>query len=394
MLMVFGMMFTTSYAAGTNLDPVQKFILEVIELDDDARSEFVDILEDVTPDNYQEYVGKVKKIVSLNDDDITAALKSFASYFSKSGTYKSLFLLMIETFSLNKIEAKDYTVFGFRRIQKMINYEVTGDYYDDRGIRLFVSVFTRLKALTGRDAFFDDPSDQYKLQIKVGGNLLKEQLDSLIGHIQTLKNRKIYTFDDFIDYVEKEINSYENIEIYNFKRFLKSEGLGYSGTLKKPSTDQGISPIERLYLELISLSKAERELFVIEVLDRLIAGDLYGAIEKAQKILGSMPKEDIEAALKAFASYADDNKVAIKLAIKFIGMDIESENFDTSKFSNITERINFLLTGDYDDEKGFIVFVKMMGTLRGLSTSNFIFDDKDDPYKIDIDVSKLKVYQN
>ncbi|HOP99769.1 MAG TPA: hypothetical protein PK604_02845 [Acetivibrio clariflavus] len=91
MLMVFGMMFTTSYAAGTNLDPVQKFILEVIELDDDARSEFVDILEDVTPDNYQEYVGEVKKIVSLNDDDITAALKSFASYFSKSDTYKSLF---------------------------------------------------------------------------------------------------------------------------------------------------------------------------------------------------------------------------------------------------------------------------------------------------------------
>jgi len=387
--MVFGMMFTTSFAAGTNLDPVQKFILEVIELDDKARSEFVAILEDITPTNYKNYVDDVKKIVSLNEDDITAALKAYANY---TGTYKSMLLLMIENFALNEVEAKDYTVFGFRRILKLINYEITGDYYDDRGIRVFISVFKRLKVLTGKDAFYDDPSDVYKLQIKVGGALLKAELDSLIGNIQTFKNKKIYTFDDFIDYVEKEINSYENIEIYNFKRFLKSEGLGYSGALKKPDTDEGLSPIEKLYLKLISLSKAERELFVVEVLDKLLDGDLYGAISKAEKILGSMPKEDIEAALKAFASYVDDNKAAVKLAIKYIAMNIENENFDTSKFSDIAEIANFMFTGDYEDEKGFIIFVKIMGTLRGISTSNFIFDDKNDPYKIDFDLSKLKIY--
>ena len=389
LLMVFGMMFTTSFAAGTNLDPVQKFILEVIELDDKARSEFVAILEDITPTNYKNYVDDVKKIVSLNEDDITAALKAYANY---TGTYKSMLLLMIENFALNEVEAKDYTVFGFRRILKLINYEITGDYYDDRGIRVFISVFKRLKVLTGKDAFYDDPSDVYKLQIKVGGALLKAELDSLIGNIQTFKNKKIYTFDDFIDYVEKEINSYENIEIYNFKRFLKSEGLGYSGALKKPDTDEGLSPIEKLYLKLISLSKAERELFVVEVLDKLLDGDLYGAISKAEKILGSMPKEDIEAALKAFASYVDDNKAAVKLAIKYIAMNIENENFDTSKFSDIAEIANFMFTGDYEDEKGFIIFVKIMGTLRGISTSNFIFDDKNDPYKIDFDLSKLKIY--
>lgn len=389
LLMVFGTMFTTSFAAGTNLDPVQKFILEVIELDDDARAEFVAILEDITPTNYKDYVDDVKKILSLNEDDITAALKAYANY---SGTYKNMLLLMIETFSLNDIEAKDYTVFGFRRILKLINYEITGDYYDDRGMRVFISVFKRLKVLTGKDAFYDDPSDAYKLQIKVGGALLKSQLDSLIEHIQTFKNKKIYTFDDFIDYVEKEINSYENIEIYNFKRFLKSEGLGYSGALKKPDTDEGLSPIEKLYLKLISLSKAERELFVVEVLDRLLDGDLYGAIAKAEKILGSMPKEDIEAALKAFASYVDDNKAAVKLAIKYFAMNIENENFDTSKFSDIAKIANFMFTGDYEDEKGFIIFVKIMGTLRGISTSNFIFDDKNDPYKIDFDLSKLKIY--
>ena len=383
------MMFTTSFAAGTNLDPVQKFILEVIELDDKARSEFVAILEDITPTNYKNYVDDVKKIVSLNEDDITAALKAYANY---TGTYKSMLLLMIENFALNEVEAKDYTVFGFRRILKLINYEITGDYYDDRGIRVFISVFKRLKVLTGKDAFYDDPSDVYKLQIKVGGALLKAELDSLIGNIQTFKNKKIYTFDDFIDYVEKEINSYENIEIYNFKRFLKSEGLGYSGALKKPDTDEGLSPIEKLYLKLISLSKAERELFVVEVLDKLLDGDLYGAISKAEKILGSMPKEDIEAALKAFASYVDDNKAAVKLAIKYIAMNIENENFDTSKFSDIAEIANFMFTGDYEDEKGFIIFVKIMGTLRGISTSNFIFDDKNDPYKIDFDLSKLKIY--
>lgn len=389
---VFGMLFSTSFAAGPDLEPTQKFILEVIELDDDARADFVDILENITPSNYLDYVDDVSAIISLNDDDITAALKAYANYPS---TYKTAFLVMVENFRLSEIEAKDYTLFGFRRIQKMINFEVTGDYYDDRGIRLFVSVFKNLKYLTGKNSFFDDPSDPYKLDIKVGSNTLEKALNQLIGHIQSLKNRNIDTFDEFIAYIERVINSHANIEIYNFKRFLVSEGLGYSGALKKPSAaEEGVtlSPIERLYIELIAMSKAERDLFIFEVLDKIKDGNIAGVRQKAEELLGSMPREDLYAALEAFAAYADDNKATIKLALKFIGTGIEDEGFDTSKFSDIAERINFTFTGDYNDNKGFIIFVKILGTLRGLSTDDFIFDDKADPYKIDINVSKLKIY--
>lgn len=388
-LIVVGMLFSTSFAAGTNIDPVQRFILEAIDLDDSERAAFVSILEDVTPNNYKDYVDDVKKIISLNDDDITAALKSYANYTS---TYKSMFLVMLESFALDDTDAKDYTLFGFRRIQKLINYEVTGDYYDDRGIKLFVNIFKRLKALTGKDAFFDDPSDPYKLNIRVGGNVLKSELDKLIVHIQSLKERNITTFDDFTAYVESVINSYENIEIYNFKRFLKSEGLGYSGALKKPDNEFTISPIERLYLELISLSKAERELFIVEVLDKIIDGNWAGVREKAEEILGPIPREDLNAALKAFAEYTNENKALIKMALRLIGTGIEDERFDTSKFNDIVERVNFTLTGDRKDNKGFIMFVKVLGTLRGIATDDFIFDDKEDPYKIDFNVSKLKAY--
>lgn len=384
------MLFSTSFAAGADIDPTQKFILEIIDLDNDARSEFVDILENITPSNYQDYIDDVSGIISLNDDDIKAALKAYANYPS---TYKDSLLAMIEIFTLSDIQAKDYTVFGFRRIQKMINFEVTGDYYDDRGLRLFVSVFSKIKTLTGKDSFYDDSSDVYKLDIRVGGQTLKNEINQLIGNIQSLKNRNINNFDAFVAYMERVINSHENIEIYNFKRFLKSEGLGYSGALKKPTTDDsGISPIERLYLELISLSQAERTAFVINVLDKLTSGNLAGVIGEAEKIVGSMPRQDLEAALKAFAAYADENKTTIKLALKMIGTSIEDEGFDTSKFNDIVERINFTFTGDYDDIKGFTMFVKILGTIRGISTDDFIFDAKEDPYKIDINVSNLRIY--
>ncbi len=388
---VFGMTFNVSYGMGPNINPMQKLILEAIDLDKKDRLAFSDVLQEVTGSNYLDYVDEVSDIIPLSDQDIAAALKTYGNYDS---TYKSNLLFMMGQLGLSDISAKDYTAFGFRRIQKMINFEVTGDYYDDRGIRLFVSIFKNLKDLTGKDAFYDKTSDAYKLDIKVGSQTLKTQMDKLIVNIETLKARGVDTFDEFTNYVEIVVNSHANIEIYNFKRFLKSEGLGYSGALKKP-TDEGasVTPIQKLYLELISLSATERNQFVFNVLDALNDGNLAGVREEAQEILGNMPSQDLNAALEAFAAYSDDNKAIIKTAIKFFAIDIEDEGFDTSKFNDIYERINFAFTGDYSDVKGFMLFVKILGTIRGLSTDDFIYDLKEDPYKIDVNVNNLVVYK-
>jgi len=389
-VMVFGTMINVAYGMGEDISPMQKLILEAVELDDSARGDFVDVLEEVTPANYEEYVDDVSDIIALTDEDITAALGSFVNY---NNTYKNKLLLMMDSFNLGDIEAKDYTMFSFRRIQKMINFEVTGDYYDDRGMRMFISIFKNLKTLTGEDAFFDADDNCYKLDIKVGGSALEGEIDKLIDSMQSLKNRGITTFDGFVNYVEDVINSHANIEIYNFKRFLKSEGLGYSGELKKPD-DEGTSatPIQKLYLELISLSKAERNEFLVDVLADLNENNLAGAREKAQKILGSMPSKDLNAALAAFASYSDDNKATMKLAIKLFGLTVEDEGYDTSEFRDICERINFAFTGDYDDDKGFMLFVKFFATIRALSSDDFIYDAEDDQYKIDVKISRLRVY--
>lgn len=392
-VMTFGMMFSVSYGMGNDINPMQKLILEAVNLDENARTDFADVLEEVTSSNYMDYVEDVSDIVSLRDEDITAALKAYANY---DNTYKSGILLMLEQFELSEISAKDYTSFGFRRIQKMINFEVTGDYYDDRGIRLFVRIFKNLKELTGKSAFSDDTSDAYKLDIKVGSSVLENQIDSIIGNIQALESRNIKTFKAFVAYVEQVINSHANIEIYNFKRFLKSEDLGYSGALKKPTADNenvNLSPIQEFYLELISLSNIQRAKFVTDVLEKVDSGDLSGVRIIAQGFLGSMPSEDVNAALEAFASYSDENKETIKLALTLMGMYVEDEEYDTAKFNDIYERINFAITGNYDNEKGFMLFVKLLGTIEGFSSDNFIYDCDSDSYKINIDVSQLKLYQ-
>ncbi len=389
-VLVFGMMFSVTYGMGTDIDPMQKVILEAIDLDDSARTDLVNVLKSANSSNYKDYVDEVSDILPLSDEDITAALKSFVNY---SSTYKSSLLLIIENYELSAIDAEEYTLFGFQRIRKIINFEVTGDYYDDRGIELFVSIFDNLKTLTGKEAFYDDSKDVYKLDIKVETTTdLKSELNKLIGMIQSLKLRGITTFDGFVTYVEQEINAHYNMEIYNFKRFLVNQDLGYKGALKKPTIDEPtVSAIQKIYIELISLSKAERDIFANEILMAIKNGDMATAREKAQKIFGSMPSEDINAALAAIASYSDDKREYIKSALSLIPID--NEGYDTSGFSDIHERINFAFTGNYDDEKGFLFFAKILGTIKGMSGDDyFIFDDSSNKYKINVDLSKNAVY--
>lgn len=389
-IMVFGTMLSTVYGVGADIDPMQEFILEAIDLDDGSRADFVEILDEVNSSNYKDYVDEVSDIIPLSDEDITLALKTYAGY---SSTYKTNFLAMLESFELSEVGVSDYTSFGFRRIQKAINFEVTGDYYDDRGIRLFVSIFRELKAVTGKDAFSD--KDVYKLDINVGSTTLKKQLDKFVTTIKSLEDRNITTFNDFLAYAENVINAHDNIEIYNFKKFLMAENLGYTGTLTKPTgtaTGPSVSPIQQLYLKIISLSKAQKAKFALDVLDAVNTGNISEIKVKAQKYLGSMPAKDIEEALKAFAAYSDDNKELIKSFLSMIDIDDGDYTKVTGDFKDIYERINFALTGDYEDYRGFAIFVRILGTIKTISRENFVFDGSTDQYKLRVDMSNLKLY--
>ena len=389
-IMVFGTMLSTVYAVGADIDPMQEFILEAIDLDDDSRADFVEILDEVNSSNYKDYVDEVSGIISLSDEDITLALKTYAGY---SSTYKASFLLMLESFELSEVGVEDYTSFGFRRIQKAINFEITGDYYDDRGIRLFVSIFRELKAITGKDAFSD--KDVYKLDINLGSTALKTQLNKFITTIKSLTDRKITTFDGFVAYAENVINAHDNNEIYSFKKFLKTENLGYTGSLTKPpfEVDPSVSPIQQLYLKIISLTPSQRVTFYNDVLDAVNSGNISTIRVKAQKYLGSMPAEDIEAALKAFAAFSDDNKGLIKLFISSVDINDKDYSKDTADFSDIYERINFALTGEYDNQTGFAIFYRLIRSIQAVSgPENFIKDGSTDQYKIKIDLSKLRSF--
>lgn len=379
-----GMFANVSYGMGADIDPLQKVILKAIDLENNVRSSFVnDVLEKVNTGNYAEYVGKARDILGLemNDGDIEAALKAYANY---PDTYKKKVLASIKSFNLHDI-SKKYDLSKFWGIASIINFEVTGDYYDDEGLRLFLYVFDTLNFITGKDAFYDGAADQYKLDIRIENAGLASQLNDLIKLIESLKNRGITTFDGFVNYVEGVINAHPNIEIYNFKKFLKDEKVGYAGTLPVPEKDtSSISPLQKVILQAIELSDANRKGFVDNVLVNLTSENYLSYVSSAKEYLGfSMTTADITEALKAYANYPDNHKDKVEKAIRLI--KLSDKNYKTDGFIDIFRRINFEFTGDYTDDRGFRLFVKIIETLKTF-TGDVFYNDATNSNKIDIRV--------
>jgi len=383
-VLVFGLFINVSYGMGADIDPLQKVILKAIDLDKKAKSDFVkEVLEKVNKGNYADYVDDTRTILKLDivDADIEAALKSFAYY---PDTYKKKVLTSIKGFNLPEI-GKKYDLSKFWGIASIINFEVTGDYYDNEGIRLFLYIFDTLNTVTGKNAFYDDATNKFKLDIKIENPHLTSELDDLIKLVQSLNMRGITTFEGFVNYVEGVVNAHPNIEIYNFKKFLKDEKVGYAGTLPVPdNSDISISPLQKVILEVIDLEDAKRREFVDEVLSKVTKTDYSTYVAAAKEYLGfTMSDQDITEALKAYANYPKAHKDKVEKAIKTIKLD--NKKYKTDDFIDIFRRINFEFTGDYTNDKGFRLFVKVLDFLKTF-TGNTIFDDATDKYKVDIKV--------
>ncbi len=379
-----GMFANVSNGMGEDIDPLQKVILKAIDLEKSVRSSFVkDVLEKLNTGNYAEYVDDTRNILKLdmNDEDITAALKAYVNY---PDTYKKKVLASIKSFNLPNI-GKKYDLSKFWGIASIINFEVTGDYYDNEGIRLFLYIFDTLNLITGKDAFYDASADKYKLDIKIENPRLASELDDLIKLVQSLKNRGITTFDGFVNYVEGVVNAHPNIEIYNFKNFLKEEKIGYAGTLPVPEKDYtSISAFQKVILEVIELEDAKRKQFVDEVLVKVTSENYLSYVNTAQDILGfTMTEKDITEALKAYAQYPRNHKDKVEKAIRTIKLD--KKKYKTDAFIDIFRRINFEFTGDYTDDRGFRLFVKVIDVLETFTGDTF-FNDATNKNKIDIRV--------
>lgn len=217
----------------SEIDPLQKVFLAIISLPQKDRKAFVEnVLVKLTPDNYADYVYEAKKIlgVTITDGQMKAALKVYASY---SETYRAQIEGMILAFDLSAIKI-DTSLFA--DLAADINFEVTGDANDDRGIKFVVNTLDWLSQFTG-PIVFDGTEVPYKVDFRIQGNAtMKRHLDGLIKLIKSLEKRGVTNFDSFLVLAEDIVNANDNIQIYNFKKLLRDlyGGSVYDGELPYP----------------------------------------------------------------------------------------------------------------------------------------------------------------
>jgi len=364
------------------IDPLQVVLLQLLNLTDEQKEQFVDeILVKLTPSNYTSYVISAKRIlgVSVSDADVEDALKVYASY---SSTYKNTLNEIIKTF---KLSVKPYYTDSFSDIERRINLLITGDSWNQQGFRLFIELLEQFKAFNSNPVFYDDATDKYKLDINVNGNdALKSKLNILISSIQSLESKGITNFDEFVAYMENEINTNAYSQIYNLKVFLKEEfgSSAYSGNLPKPDD---FEPLHRVLLQLLNLSAEKREQFINDILAKLTPANYKNYVINAKRILGVCVSDaDTEKALETYAKYPSSYKSTLNEMIKTFALPEGSYN--TAEFPDITKRINFLVTGDSSNNDGFKLFVEVFKSFKTFNSQPVFYDGDSDIYQLDIRV--------
>jgi len=89
-----------------------------------------------------------------------------------------------------------------------------------------------------------------------------------------------------------------------------------------------------------------------------------------------MSDSDMEKALKSYAYYPDTHKGTLKELIKIF--ELPSNQYDTSAFSDIEKRINFNITGDSNDSRGFKLFVEIFKAIRKFNNAPVFYNGSDD----------------
>ncbi len=155
----------------------------------------------------------------------------------------------------------------------------------------------------------------------------------------------------------------------------------------------GPDAFQKVVLQVISLSENQREVFVDDVLDKITTANYKDFVDVTKDILGvSMSDSDIEKALKSYAYYPNTHKGKLKNLIKDFGLS--SKQYNTSAFSDIEKRINFGVTGNSDDSRGFELFVEIFKAIRTFNTAPVFYDGSEDIYKIDIKVEGNNTLKN
>lgn len=379
-VMIFGVLATVAYAEEVQRDPFQAVMIEVLELSDGQRADFVTMLssQEFAAD-YKDCVDEAKEILGLpmSDSDMEKALGAFANY---PNTHKEALKSVIKEF---KLPAEPYEeTASFSDIERRINFDITGDSSDVRGFKLFVQIFKYIGTFNAQPVFNDRSDDIYKIDVKVDGNTtLKDQLNALIGHIESLKNKGIENFDQYIAYVENEINSNSYTQIYSLKVFLKDK-LGsdtYEGSLPQPVS---IDPLQKVVLSVLNLTQDERIDFVNQVLVKVTPANYADYVYAAKRILGaSISDAEMESALKVYAGYSEDYQLKVEGIIK----QFQLADIDTSNFADIAADINLEVTGDANDQTGIKFVVSAMKYISTF-TNAIAFDSTENPYKIDFKV--------
>jgi hypothetical protein len=221
-------------------DPIERLIAETIFLSMEERreaflefiTEFEKYLKELTKENYMTYAILLsEKLPNMTKEDIGKALNKIADY---SLSRKDDFINLLKHFGAVEF---DLDTTGFRGIAADINMEITGDSYDDFGIKLVFSMIDILSTLSYTPSVRDDDVDPYK--VKIYANFLgeyKEKVNKVVGFLDVFKRRGVTDIDQFFNYLTNTINRHDDMEIYYFKKEVR-EQLGkrrYDGALLKP----------------------------------------------------------------------------------------------------------------------------------------------------------------
>lgn len=387
-VLIFGLLLGVANAEPVPVaDPVQAVILQALDLTEDQRWDFIGkVLDKVTPSNYSSYVGTAKDILglSISDSDMGKALKIYAEY---PNTHKAALKNIIYLFKFRNDD--QYRFSGYPDIMKRLNSDITGNPADNRGSKLFVEIFRIVKLFNAsKPVFYNDAVDPYKVDIRIDEfNTLKEKLDYLILSIETFNNKGINSFDEFVAYLENEINTNSYSEIYNFKKYIKDE-IGNSVYGSDIPDASGVDALQRIILSIVSLSEEKRTEFVDDILSKVNGSNYSEFVYPAKRILGaSISDSDMTKALKAYALFPDTNKAKLNTYLKVAQLP---EKYDGMEgFADIEKRLNYEIAGDAADTRGFKMFVEVFRLLTVFNGKAVFYNGEDDKYKIDIRIDGL-----
>lgn len=220
-------MIFSSVGAVNSVDPMQRVLLEILEINTEAEkapvisalSTLFDLSQYNTDVELNAAIDAAAAVieakVTISHTDAVAAVTQFKELTLNQ---KTTIVNAISTFSLAPVlTAAD--VSSFADIAKKVNYEVTGDESDYRGVTLVIKILRKLNVLNKNGAWATDvPSDTKLIKFEYNASdsliiMAVSELSGLIGSMETLNNKiasksGTSAFDKLLTYTADVVNSF------------------------------------------------------------------------------------------------------------------------------------------------------------------------------------------